>query len=169
MKWFAFSAFLALALLAGDFDAAAQGMPRRDRSGSPRDRGGDRDAAKATPAVVAQEPFALIERELPSLKVDLLITADQVEAWNLFERDVRDVAELDRTRRRHVLSLREGGERPPTAIAVVATLVEDDRQKAEAAADLKRHLDALYAKLDEKQRQTLDRRVLLSQSDPLGR
>jgi hypothetical protein len=52
---------------------------------------------------------------------------------------------------------------------VIAALVEDERMKGDAMADLKRHLEALYAKLDEKQRGTLDRRVVMSQTEPLGR
>jgi hypothetical protein len=169
---FPISLFLAAVLLVAADDASAQRMPGRDRGGSPRgDATGkrDNDAQRATAPALVQDPFAALERELPSLKVDLLINAGQVEAWVLFERDVRDVAEMDRTRRRHVLSLRESGERAPTAVAVIATLAEDDRQKADATLDMKRHLEALYEKLDESQRRTLDRRVLLSQSDPLGR
>jgi alkanesulfonate monooxygenase SsuD/methylene tetrahydromethanopterin reductase-like flavin-dependent oxidoreductase (luciferase family) len=59
--------------------------------------------------------------------------------------------------------------RPPTAVTFIATLVEDDRLKAEATADLKRHLDVLYDRLGEAQRRTLDRRMVLSQTEPLGR
>src|SRR4249920_3140012 len=51
-----------------------------------------------------QEPFAALERELPSLTVDLQINAAQVQAWSVVERDVRDLAELDRVRKRHLLA-----------------------------------------------------------------
>jgi hypothetical protein len=51
---------------------------------------------------------------------------------------------------------------------MIATLEEEDRQKAEASADLKRHFEALYAMLDEGQRRMLDRRVVQSQTEPLG-
>jgi hypothetical protein len=115
-----------------------------------------------------QEPFAALERELPSLKVDLQMTAEQVAAWSVFERDVRDLAELDRVRKRHLLALRDPEGKPPTALAMIATLAEEDRQKAEASADLKRHFEALYGLLDEKQRRTVDRRIVLSQTEPLG-
>ena len=67
------------------------------------------------------------------------------------------------------MSLRTAGESPPTAIALLGALVEDDRLKAEASNDMKRHLEALYAKLDDSQKRTLDRRVVLSQTEPLGR
>lgn len=98
-----------------------------------------------------------------------MLTGDQVGAWSVFERDVRDLAEMDRSRRRHLFSLRTAGESPPTAIAMISALAEDDRLKAEASNDMKRHLEALYAKLDDTQKRTLDRRVVLSQVEPLGR
>ena len=160
---------LLAALLFVSIDVEAQNFPRRDRGGSPREQQKDRDTPKSTAASVAQEPFAALERELPSLKVDLKLTADQVNSWSVFERDVRDLAEMDRARRRHLMSLREEGAKAPTAVAMVATLVEEDRLKAEATGELKAHLDALYARLDDAQRSMLDRRVVLSQTEPLGR
>jgi hypothetical protein len=153
--------------LVAPVNGEAQSFPRRERGGSPRDSQQDRGQRAATSA--APEPYGALERELPSLNVDLRLTADQVDAWRVFERDVRDIAELDRARRRHLMALREGGEQPPTAVAMIATLVEEDRLKAEASGDLKRHLDALYAKLDDAQRLMLDRRVVLTQSEPLGK
>jgi hypothetical protein len=164
------SAALIVAVLFVVVDVSAQGMPRRDRSGSPRDSQTprDRDAQKAAPTP-AQEPYAALEREMPSLAVDLRLTPEQVEGWRVFERDVRDLAEMDRARRRHLMSLREGGERPPTAVTFMAALAEDERLRAEAAGDMKRHLDAVYARLDDSQRRTLDRRMVQSQVEPLGR
>ena len=102
-------------------------MPRRDRSGSPRDlQNRDRDMPRAADAAIA-DPFSALERELPSLAVDLQLTAEQVSPWSVVERDVRDVAEIGRSQRRHVMALREGGERPPTALAKVAAIAEDER------------------------------------------
>jgi hypothetical protein len=149
-------------------DTGAQGMPRRDRGSSSRDAP-SRERAKETPPAQGQDPYAALERELPSLGVDLLLTERQLENWRAFERDVRDLAEMDRTRRRHLLSLRQAENKAPGAVSLVSSLAEDERMKAEAAADLKRHLDALYAQLDESQKRTLDRRVVQSQTDPLGR
>ncbi len=164
-----FAWIVALALAALSLDAGAQGFPRRDRGGSPRDEARrDKDTQKVAPITVA-DPFASLERELPSLKNDLRLTAEQSEAWNLFERDVRDAAEMDRMRRRHLMSLWEGGEKAPNALTVIGTLAEEDRVKSEATTDLKRHLEALYARLDESQRRLVDRRVVLSQTDPMGR
>ncbi len=67
------------------------------------------------------------------------------------------------------MALREGGEKPPTALLLVATLAEDERVKAEATGELQRHLQALYVRLSDTQKRTLDRRVVLSQTEPLGR
>ena len=156
---------LAAAILLFAADAAAQGMPRRDRGVMPRDRDRPANAAPIAPA----DPFSALERELPSLEVDLLLKEAQLSAWRVFARDVRDVAEMDRAQRKHMMALREGGEKPPSASTVVAALSEDARLKSEAAADLKRHFDQLYATLDDAQRRTLDRRVVQSQVEPLGR
>ena len=112
--------------------------------------------------------MAAIERELPSLKVDLKLSAEQLAAWTAFERDVRDVAELARARRRHVMALgaASGG---TSALTLVQTVAEDDRMRAEGMADLRSHLQALYAALADDQRRLLDQRVTQSQTDPLGR
>ncbi|MGZ5048808.1 MAG: hypothetical protein ACXWG1_16210 [Usitatibacter sp.] len=153
-------------LIALEADAAAQMMPRRERGGSQRESSSQPQKREAAPGV---EPFAALERELPSLNVDLLLNADQLALWRVFERDVRDVAEMDRAQRRHLLALREGGEREPTAPAMIASLAEDGRMKSGALADLERHLAELYATLDDRQKRTLDRRVVMSQTEPLGR
>lgn len=148
-------------------DAGAQGFPRRDRMGSPRDMSREREAQR-TPAPSATDPYGGLERELPSLNVDLQIRAEQLDDWRRFERGVRDLAEMERSRRRHLMALGEAGEKPPTALTFMASLSEDDRLKAEASAELKRQLEALYARLDDKQRQMLDRRIVQSQTEPLG-
>lgn len=136
-------------------------MPRRDRAGSPRER----PSANATPApIVPSDPYSALERELPSLQLDLMLKPDQMESWRIFSRDVRDAAEMDRARRKHLMALRE-----QSATSVIATLAEEDRLKSEATAELKRHFDQLYLVLDDAQRRTLDRRVVQSQSEPLGR
>ena len=169
MMWLS-AGVVAAALIVASTGADAQGFPRRDRSGSPRDTQAKTDReAKTGVAAASADPFSALEREMPSLKVDLMLTAEQVAAWSAFERDVRDVAEMDRARRRHLMSLRTGGESPPNAVAMIGALAEDDRLKAEASGDMKRHLEALYAKLDDSQKRVLDRRIVLSQTEPLGR
>lgn len=155
MKWII--AVLAIVFAA---DAAAQGMPRRDRGGSPRE-GREQSKGAATP-IVPGDPFSALERELPSLEVDLLLKPAQLDAWRVFARDVRDVAEMGRTWRKHATSARD-------ATSLIASLAEDERLKYEAIADLRRHFDQVYADFDDAQRRTLDRRVVQSQVEPLGR
>ncbi len=148
-------------------DASAQTYPRRERGaipGSPRDSNERRPAAAQPPS----DPIAAIERELPSLKVDLKLTAEQVPAWSTFERDVRDVAEMGRAQRRHVMAL-GGKSEAPSALTLVQAVAEDDRMRAEAMAELRSHLQTLYAAFTDDQRRLLDRRMAQSQTDPLGR
>jgi hypothetical protein len=65
--------------------------------------------------------------------------------------------------------LRDPGDQPlPTAGDVFTHLADDDRRRSDATADLKRHFDALYAMLDDAQRRMMDRRIVLSQTEPLG-
>src|SRR5205814_709337 len=135
--------------------------------GSPRDTTRDREGQR-NPAPSGVEPFGALERELPSLNVDLQIRAEQLEDWRRFERGIRDLAEMERARRRHLLSLSDAGEKPPTAITFVGSLAEDDRLRAEASAELRRQVEAIYEKLDDRQRQMLDRRVVQAQTEPLG-
>jgi hypothetical protein len=116
----------------------------------------------------AFEPFAALERELPSLKADLKLAAVQADAWNVFERDVRHAAELERSRVRAQMALRDAAKEPPTALALAQAWADFNRRKAEATADLARHLASLQDLLDENQRRMLDRRISLSQSEPLG-
>ena len=150
---------LALAILFLAVDASSQGMPRRDRGAMPRE---SRDRPAAGASIVASDPFSALERELPSLEVDLLIRAEQLEAWRVFSRDVRDVAEMGRSWRKHATAARDSS-------SLIASLAEDARERSEATAELKRHFDLLYAALDDAQRQRLDRRVVQSQVEPLGR
>lgn len=159
------AAVLSLMIVA---DAAAQGFPGRDRRGSPREMGQNREARRDVPGASVPDPYAALERELPSLQVDLQIRAGQLDDWRAFERNVRDIAEIERARRRHLMALRDEGEKSPTAVTFIASLAEDDRLKAETAAEARRHLEALYAKLDDAQRRTLDRRIIQSQTEPLG-
>jgi hypothetical protein len=161
------AAVLACAVLAIATDAAGQGYPKRGGGQRGESRSADPEARKS-PVTPAFDPFGALERELPSLKIDLMVREEQLDAWRVYERDVRDIAEMERARRRHLLALRDVADTPPTAVKVINSLVEDDRQRAEAGAELKRHLEQLYAKLDEGQRRTFDRRTVQSQIEPLG-
>ncbi len=164
---------VALATLLVVADATAQ-MPGGGRRGG--GMGGmssemqgrhDRGERKA-PVPVASDPFSALERELPSLNVDLMLRPDQLEHWRLFERDVRDVAEMGRAQRRRLLSLREAQGRP-SGMAMISSLADEERTRAAKATNLQRHFESLYGALDEKQKAMLDRRVVQSQVEPLGR
>ena len=146
------------------FDADCQMTRQRDRSGSPREMTREREPVR--PNAAAGDPIAALERELPSLKVDLILTAQQVAPWSVFERDVREVAELDRSRTKRLMAMRNTASKPD-ALSFVASLVEDDRQKADATADLQKHLKDLYGALDDAQRRMLDRRMVLAQTEPI--
>ena len=117
---------------------------------------------------VSPDPYATLERELPSLGVDLILVGAQVERWRAFERAVRVVAELERHRLRQMLPMRDKSREPPQATALIAMLAEIDRRKADATLAVNVNLADLYATLEEKQQRMLDRRVLLSQADPLS-
>ncbi len=158
-------AIAAAALSIAAIDAGAQMFPRRDRTGSPREEGRKRDAPRSQ---LASDTFAALERELPSLEVDLLLKPSQVDAWRAFARDVRDVAEAGRAERRHVMALRGSGESRPTAPTFIGSIAEDARARADAAANARRDLQALYDRMDDKQRSMMDRRVVQSQVEPLG-
>src|SRR5689334_15499733 len=71
---------LAAAIVLFAAGAAAQGMPRRDRGVMPRDRDRPANAAPIAPS----DPFSALERELPSLEVDLLLKEAQLSAWRVF-------------------------------------------------------------------------------------
>jgi hypothetical protein len=147
-------------------DAGAQYGGGRHRSGS---QGDSQSSESKKCSEMPDDPFAAVERELPSLSLDIGLTSAQVEAWNAFQRDVRDIAEMGRTRRRHVMGMRDTGDAPTTTLTLVRTLSEDDRMRADATRDLQRHVEALYAMLSEAQRRVLDKRLILSQIDPLGK
>ena len=158
---FALLALVALSLVF--VDACAQGFGRRDRPSSPRDT--YRESPRAT---VPDDPFSALERELPSLKADLKLTSEQVGAWSNFERDVRQVAEMDRDARKRLIALR-GADNKPGALELVNRLADEERNKSVATDDLRRHLEALYSLFDDAQRKMFDRRLWLSQTEPLGR
>jgi hypothetical protein len=162
------AALLAALVLAPPGDAAAQFRNRErgalTRDDSPRSH----ERAAAAPGVVGADPFSALERELVSLKGDLKLRPDQAAAWDAFERDVRAAAEANRMQRRRILGLREASP-PPTAASLLGSLADDAREEAQATASLREHLHALYGKLDPAQRAMLDRRVVQSQAEPLGR
>lgn len=157
---------IAIAALIAVTETLAQRAP--GRGGESQRTRPDRESRPPATAP-APEPFSALERELPSLKVDLQLTTEQVDAWTIFERDVRHAAEIDRARLRQSMQLRDASREAPGARELLAMFADFDRRRMETTTELREHLDALYARLDEKQRRMLDRRVALSQQEPLGR
>lgn len=134
---------------------------RKDRSEQGPDTHGKQNRLPA-------DPYAALERELPSLQADLRLALEQAHAWRPFERAVRAIAEINRGQQRRLMSLGGDAGQQMSAAALLAWLGEKARARAEAAADLQRHFEALYGSLGDEQRRIVDRRVMLSQSDPLG-
>jgi hypothetical protein len=136
-----------------------------------------RPMEKSEPRAAPQnlDPIIAIEHELPSLAVDLRLTPQQAGLWTAFAREARDVAQLSRMKGRRFIqqahALKKENDKPapaPGAMEVFTTMAEDDRQKADAMADLLERLKLLYASLDDKQRMQFDGRILQAQREPLG-
>jgi len=162
-------ACLFLAALLAPLDGAHAQFRNRERGALTRDDSPrSREHAASAPGAVGSDPFSSLERELISLKVDLKLRPEQLEAWAAFELDVRAAAEANRTQRRRLIGLRDAHP-APTAATLLGSLADDAHEEAEATAALREHLKALYGKLDPAQRSMLDRRVAQSQTEPLGR
>jgi hypothetical protein len=162
--------FVLSLLLAQDLPAAAQSPGgSRDRSRPGGDLGArmqqDRTAPRS-PAVT--DPMMALERELPSLRTDLKLNAEQQRLWDAFERRARDAAEMSRTRLKRMASIRVEPDKSISAVAFVNGVADDDVQRAEAMKDTCVKLQALYDTLSTEQKALLDRRVLLAQKEPLG-
>lgn len=162
--------------------AQAQGFP----GGRGQGRGGNRstsgsgdatDAAKRNAAATSpalSEPALAIERELPSLRSDLLLDATQVGAWTAFERGVRDAAQAAHARQRRILEQRQatmvgGIDLPPgAAVNSLQDLIDDERNRADLLANIAQALGTLAAILDTRQAGMINRRVMQALRDPLG-
>ncbi len=164
--WRALAASLACFALVASAQSGGSRRPRSDagpQGAKPEDR-----MPQASSALGADPVFAL-ERELPSLRADLALKPEQKEAWSSFERAVRDTAELQRQRTRRLMAPRPIDAPAPNAVAVLATMAEDDRLRADAMAAAHERFKVAYALLAPEQRALLDRRAMLALTDPLGR
>ncbi len=160
---------LAIIALAAMFAPLADCSAQDSRHSFPREEARNRDRPDGPRRAVAADPFSSLERELISLQVDLKLRGDQAQAWNVFERDVRAAAAAEGERHRQIVELGEKKQPPATALSLLGELAEDGRKEAEAAARVESDLSVLTAKLDAAQRAMLDRRVIQSQTEPLGR
>jgi hypothetical protein len=114
------------------------------------------------------DPIAAVEHELPSLRADLKLTADQTPLFDAFEREVREAAEAGRSRDRHLATFRSGDAGTLTADAVLGAFVADDAQRADAGRLALERMTALYGALTPEQQKLFDRRIAESLREPLG-
>lgn len=159
-----FASFATLSACTVAASAFAQFTPhvrQRGDSGSQRSAQGSR-----SPGIF--DPIAAVEHELPSLRVDLKLTADQAPLFDAFERQVREMAEAGRSRARHLASFRSGEAASLTADAVLGTFVADDTQRADAARLALERMTALYGALTPEQQKRFDQRIVESLREPLG-
>jgi hypothetical protein len=163
------AALLAIAT-ATTADAQMGGMGRpRDRGadGSSRSsRQGEPDPRNAAPSVF--DAITAIERELPSLRIDLKLTTEQTPLFDSFEREVRSAAAAGRARTRHLSWFRTDDGSTVKAETLFGTIADDDTDRAEASRLARERMTALYAGLTPEQRKQFDRRMIQSLRDPLG-
>lgn len=161
----------------------AQGMPGGGGGGRPR---GSRDGSAQRKPDEAKGPTAIsaanadsvstLYQELPSLKADLMLNPEQTKLWDAFALAVRDVRDVIQGRIRREMSVRirspqarEALEKnPPPAQSLFNTLADEDRQRADAMEEARAKAAALIAALTAEQKKMFDRRIALSQADPLG-
>lgn len=159
---------LAVSLLALALGADAQMRSGRSQRPPSMEDSQPAKTSYRSGSVLASDPMAALERELPSLRVDLKIAGEQAPLWESFERQVRDIAELGRTRQKHLMAPLEADKPAPPAMTLVAAWANDDRARAVAMDALVPKLEALQGVLNEGQRKELDRRIVLSQTEPLN-
>jgi hypothetical protein len=114
------------------------------------------------------DPITAIERELPSLRIDLKLTADQAPLFDSFEREVRNAAAAGRARTRHLSAFRTDDGSTVKADTVFGTIADDDAGRSDSSRLALEKMTALYVGLTPEQRQQFDRRIIQSLRDPLG-
>ncbi|MBL8525684.1 MAG: Spy/CpxP family protein refolding chaperone [Betaproteobacteria bacterium] len=146
--------------------------------GGGRQRGGEgpgksrpERAPDSTPAVrtsPASDPIAAIHRELPSLRIDMKITGEQVAAWNAFAATVRQINDIVQTRIRRESAARSSDAEPVPIPAFIDILIDEESRRLDAMRELKARVGALTETLNPEQRRMFDRRIAQSQREPLG-
>ena len=163
-----FTSIAALLLSAVATRAGAQFGGRQRNRGDTGSQGSSRQGGDNPRVAAPLDPAAAIERELPSLRIDLKLTSDQAPLFDSFERQVRNAAEAGRLRARHVSSFRLDDGTAVTADTVLSTFANDDSQRADAARLALERMTALYAALTADQRNQFDRRIIQALREPLG-
>jgi hypothetical protein len=151
--------------------------------GRSHQRGGNtetpRPKAEATVPRVnpTSDPIAAINSELPSLRIDLKLSAEQIPAWNAFELSVREVRNISLAGVKREMAARAQSPatriaainaNPPSALSFFALLVDEEQQRAAAMGDMRVALKTLVEALNADQRKMFDRRIALAQQEPLG-
>jgi len=162
----AFTAALAATLVASAAPAHAQFGGRQRGGGGERTRASSPDNPRA--ARPSTDPAEAMARELPSLRVDLKLTPEQVVPFDAFDRDVRELAGVARDHARHVEGFRHDDGSTLPAVQVFQTLSDDDAARADASHRAGEGLQSLYDALDADQRKQLDRRLREALRDPLA-
>ena len=164
-------------LLVASFAVAAQSMPGggKHRGGGETARGNPAERKAAPGALIMVDPVSAIHRELPSLKADLKLSAEQGALWDAFAGSVRQVANMAQTRARREAMSRLRGDTPvpeptdtPPAGEFIALLAEEDILRGEVMREMKSRVAALVEAMTPEQRKMFDRRIAQSQRDPLG-
>ncbi len=143
-----------------------------EKSGTPRSAPERNPAARGA---VAMDPIAAINRELPSLKVDMKITPEQTAVWDEFSASVRAVnnISINRAKRDAMARPRDENAKPdltdaPPALVMITALADDDAQRADAMRVVKSRAATLVETLTPEQRRMFDRRIAQAQREPLG-
>ena len=139
----------------------------RQRNGEPRSRMQGEPSGR-TPPPTLNDAMIAIDRELPSLRVDLNLTPDQAALFDSFAREVRDAADVARMRPRRLSALRSDDVDATKAANILATIADDDAQRAEATRQALEKVRALLGTLTPEQQRHFDRRIGQSLREPLG-
>ncbi len=156
------------AATAADAQMGGMGRPRSrgDDGSSKSSRQGDPGARNAAQSMF--DPITAIERELPSLRADLKLTAEQAPLFDSFEREVRNAAAAGRAATRHLSAFRTDDGSTVRAETVFGTIADDDTDRAESSRLALERMTALYGDLTPEQRKQFDRRIIQSLREPLG-
>ncbi len=126
----------------------------------------DQNTQKLTPP--ATDPMAAIERELPSLRIDLKLDEKQTPLFDRFERKVHEAAGAARARTRHLSAFKLDDGSTVSASSIVGSVAQDDIERADAMRAATDLLEEMYAALQPEQRRQFDRRIMVAMRDPLG-
>jgi hypothetical protein len=126
------------------------------------------DANSRATALALADPIVAIERELPSLRIDLKLTAGQEPLFDSFERQVRNAGDAGRLRAGHLAAFRADDGSSVAAKNVLGTIADDDEQRADATRQAREQMKALFATLTPDQQKQFDQRIIQSLREPPG-